>query len=90
MASETVHPIDWSHPPPSWAVPPEFNVLHSVNASYKSQDLLEQPGIEHADGRWQSHSTGIPDQRTACAATQCCPNWTISRWRCVLNSIQGK
>ena len=22
LASETVDPIDWSHPPPSWAVPP--------------------------------------------------------------------
>ena len=30
MASETVDPIDWSHPPPSWAVPPERHV-HSIN-----------------------------------------------------------
>ena len=30
MASETVDPIDWSHPPPSWAVPPERQV-HSIN-----------------------------------------------------------
>ena len=30
MASETVDPIDWSHPPPSWAVPPERRV-HSIN-----------------------------------------------------------
>ena len=30
MASETVDPIDWSHPPPSWAVPPE-RVVHSIN-----------------------------------------------------------
>ena len=30
MASETVGPIDWSHPPPSWAVPPERHV-RSVN-----------------------------------------------------------
>ena len=30
MASETVNPIDWSHPPPSWAVPPERHV-HSIN-----------------------------------------------------------
>ena len=30
MASETVDPIDWSHPPPSWAVPPE-HLLHSIN-----------------------------------------------------------
>ena len=30
MASETVDPIDWSHPPRSWAVPPERHV-RSVN-----------------------------------------------------------
>ena len=30
MASETVDPIDWSHPPPSWAVLPERHV-HSIN-----------------------------------------------------------
>ena len=30
MASETVNPIDWSHSPPSWAVPPERHV-HSIN-----------------------------------------------------------
>ena len=30
MASETVDPIDWSHPPPSWAVPPE-RLMHSIN-----------------------------------------------------------
>ena len=30
MASETVDPIDWLHPPPSWAVPPE-RLVHSNN-----------------------------------------------------------
>ena len=30
MALETVDPIDWSHPPPSWAVPPE-RLVHSTN-----------------------------------------------------------
>ena len=30
MASETVDPIDWSHPAPSWAVPPE-RLVHSIN-----------------------------------------------------------
>ena len=30
MASETVDPIDWSHHPPSWAVPLERHV-HSIN-----------------------------------------------------------
>ena len=69
MASETVHPIDWSHPPPSWVVPTDLHVLHGVNTAYKSQDLLQQPGLEHA-------STGMPDQRTACTATQVM--WGIS------------
>ena len=50
-------------PPPSWAVPPEFHVLHRVNAAYKSQDLLQQLGLVHA-------FTGMPNQRTTCAATQ--------------------
>ena len=30
MASETVDPIDWSNPPPSWAVPPK-RLVHSIN-----------------------------------------------------------
>ena len=30
MASETVDPIDWSHPPPSWEVPPGRHV-YSIN-----------------------------------------------------------
>ena len=30
MASDTLDPIDWSHPPPSWAVPPE-RLVHSIN-----------------------------------------------------------
>ena len=30
MPTETVDPIDWSHPPSSWAVPPERHV-HSIN-----------------------------------------------------------
>ena len=62
-AVRVVDQIDCSHTPPAWAVPPELHVLHGVNAGYKSQDLLQQPGLEHA-------STGMPGQRTACAATQ--------------------
>ena len=58
-----VDPIDWSHPPPSWTVAPELHVLHGVNVAYKLQDLLHQPGLEHA-------FMGMRDQRTACAATQ--------------------
>ena len=30
MASETVDPIDWSQPPPLWAVPPE-RLAHIIN-----------------------------------------------------------
>ena len=30
MASEMVDPINWSHPPPSWVVPPE-HLVHSIN-----------------------------------------------------------
>ena len=30
MASETVDPIDWSHPTPSWVVPPE-RLVYSIN-----------------------------------------------------------
>ena len=63
MATETVDPIDWLDPPPSWAVAPKLHVLHGVNAGYKSQDLLQQPGLDRV-------STCLQDQRTACAVTQ--------------------
>ena len=36
MASETVDPIDWSHPPPSWVVLPEL-LVHSINQCNLSQ-----------------------------------------------------
>ena len=35
MASETVDPIDWSHSPPSWAVPPE-RLVHNINWCIRS------------------------------------------------------
>ena len=35
MASETVDPIDWSHHPPLWAVPPE-RIVHSINQCNRS------------------------------------------------------
>ena len=63
MVSEKVDPIDWSHTPPLFAVQPELKVLPGVNAAYKSQDLVHQPELERV-------STGMPDQRTTCAATQ--------------------
>ena len=37
MASQTVDPIDWSHPPPSWAVPPE-RLVHSINQCSLSRE----------------------------------------------------
>ena len=57
MASQTVDLIDWLYPRPLRAVPPDLHVLHCVNVAYKSQDLLEQPALEHA-------STGMPGQCT--------------------------
>ena len=57
MTSATVDIIDLSHPHP------HGQYLHSVNAAYKSQDLVHQPGLEHA-------STGMPDQRTTCMCGQ--------------------
>ena len=72
MTSETVDTIDWSHPPPSWAAHPELHVLLGVNAAYKSQDLLHQPGLEYA-------LTGMPDQRTNCALGYCCTMEDIFR-----------
>ena len=64
MASETVDPIDWPLLPTLHrAVTPELHVLHGVNAGYKSHDLVQPLGHEH-------ESFSMPDQRTACAATQ--------------------
>ena len=65
MASETVDPIDWKLPPILYrAAPHELHILQGINAGYKiSQDLLQQPGREHA-------CLGMPGQRTACAVTQ--------------------
>ena len=47
MTSETVDPIDWSQPPPSWTVPP---VLHGVNAGLQIARLADATGAR----------TGIP------------------------------
>ena len=43
---ETVYSIDWKHSTPSWALPPDLHVLHGVNAANKSQDFLQQPGLD--------------------------------------------
>ena len=49
--------------PYNYGGPPELHVLHCVNAASKLQDLLQQPGLEHA-------STGMPGQRTVGATTR--------------------
>ena len=65
MASETVDPIDWLHPPP-------YTGQYFLSSTYytlqcglgcKSQDLLHWASRDRA-------IFGIPDQRTTCAATQ--------------------
>ena len=47
---------------------PELSVLHCVNVGYKSNDLLQQPGLEHA-------SAGMSYQRPAGAARQGIKEW---------------
>ena len=52
-----------------------LHVLHGINAAYKSQDLLHQPGLEHA-------CTGMSDQRnqnTRPTATQAIVKYIITR-----------
>ena len=41
MASETIDPIDWSHPSPSCAVPPE-RLLHNLNRCSLSRESTLQ------------------------------------------------
>ena len=62
MTSETVDPLTGRYPPP-YTSAPKLHILHGVKAGYKSPDLQQQPGREHA-------SLGMPGQRTACAATK--------------------
>ena len=50
MASETVDPIDWSHPPPLWAVPPDLHVLLGVNAAYNRNTCCITGARTRADG----------------------------------------
>ena len=47
MASEMVDPINWSHPPPSWAVPPEC-LVHSMNRCSLSLESILQPSAFEA------------------------------------------
>ena len=48
MASETVDPIDWSHPPPSWAVPPE---PRTPRAEYKSVQPQRDSNVQSQQAR---------------------------------------
>ena len=64
MASETVDPIDWSHPThPTQDSTPWAPRIAQFNAGCKSQDLLHWLRCERA-------TFGTPGQRTACADTQ--------------------
>ena len=65
MPSETVYPIDWSHPPPYTGQYPLSSTYCTLQCGLgcKSQNLLH----------WVSHDRatfGMWDQRIACAATQ--------------------
>ena len=67
MASETVDPIDWSHPPPYKGQYPWAPRIAHCNASCKSQDLLHWVNRERA--------TFIMPMLHACARTY--PEWYI-------------
>ena len=78
MASETVDPIDWLHPPPYTGQGPLSSTYCTLQCGLgcKSQDLLH----------WASHERGtfgIPDQRTACAATQD----TTTTWKALQSEV---
>ena len=60
----------WSHPPTLMGSTPWAPRMYGVNVGNKSQDLLQQPGLEHA-------STLMKGQLTACAATQGIYNYKI-------------
>ena len=65
MASETVDPIDWSHPPPYTGQYPLSSTYCTLQwgLGCKRQDVLHSVSRDRA-------TFGMPDQRTACAATQ--------------------
>ena len=63
MASETIDPIDWSHPHPTQGNTPWAPRIARCNAFYKSQDLLQPVRIERA-------TFGMPAQLSACEATR--------------------
>ena len=64
MASETVDPIDWSYPPPSWAVPPERLLVHSINqctqldSNVQPQHARQPPCLCGHSGK-VSYSSGL-------------------------------
>ena len=73
MASETVDPIGWSHPPPSWAVPPERHV-HSIN-----QCNLSMRGNHLAYAATQGISNGSLNQIWFSVATQGISNGSLNQ-----------
>ena len=64
MASETVDPIDWSHPPLYTGQYPLSSTYCTVQCGLQITRLVALVSRERA-------TFGLPDQRTACAATQC-------------------
>ena len=77
MVSQTVEQIDWSHPPPSWTVPPELHVLHGVIHGLQITRLAVATGAQtriHGYARPVGMpSMGMPwvcPHRPACAASQ--------------------
>ena len=47
MASEPVDPIDWSHPPPSQAVPPD-RLVHGINRCSSAAAEIRSCNLQHA------------------------------------------
>ena len=65
MASEMVDPIDWSHPLPSWAIPPEL-LVHSIKGA-----VSVQPGIDLATSACEATTLPMRQFRVSYAtATQ--------------------
>ena len=79
MASETVDPFDWSHPPLDTGQHPLSSTYCTLQCGLgcKSQDLLHWVSRDHA-------IFGMPDQRTASAATQGIKVKVILRIQCIM------
>ena len=72
MASETVDPIDWSHPPPLWAVPPERHVpsINQCNLSETRTCNRSMRGNHLAYAATQGTPSQPPGDGTLLTATR--------------------